>query len=1415
MEFRILGPVEVEADGERVRLGPQLRAVLAVLLLEAGQVVPRSRLAELLWGEPIPDGAATTLRSHILHLRRALAPKHPGQEQRAVIVTEASSYGLRFLPEQLDATRFERLAEAGRRLLAAGDPGAAGNQLRRALDLWRGPALTDLADRPFAVRAATRLEELRMTALEARFEADLALGRHHQVTGEIEALVRLHPVRERLRGQLMLALYRSGRQAEALAAYRAARTTLVKEFGIEPSAGLQRLEHAILTQDPALEPMRPPQLVADLPDQGPPSGLASAGPDARSGAMPSDQAGTRSSTGLERKLVTVLFCNVDDPVAEDQRDPEDATQVFARYLTRARVEIEGYGGTVEQTVAGTALALFGVPRTREDDPERAVRAALAIRAALAGPASRVRLRIAVATGEALVRLGAETGQRVTGDLLRICGRLLEATPVGAIQVSAATERATARTISYSPASMGPLNGHSERAPVWSVLGSRSRASRDLTATGVPLVGRDHELDTLRAVLEHVRTDYQPRLVTLLGAPGTGKSRLVAEFARTVEADPELIAWRQGRSLRCGADAMFDALAEIVKSEAGILTTDSPERVEHKLTEATTHALGDRSDALEAAWVAGHLRRLIGTGSATSGDVRSEEATAAWRRFIHAAAARRPLVLVVEDLHRADDALLDFLKDLVEPAAIRQGVQVPLLVIATARPELVERRPEWCSHEVLAHSSGTRSRAITVPLEPLSDADAANLLDALLTHHRLPQTVGAELVARVGGNPLFAEEYVRMLRDHGLQAGGAGAFGQTVGRPNRVGRRPAASDSGAFSPAIPESVHAIIAARLDALPAAEKAVVRDAAVLGQATGADALAAIGGHDPQWLGGCLQRLVAKEFLQPTSHSSMTGEAEYVFRHVLIRDVAYGQLPRAERAERHCRAATWLEALAGGSIEDLGVEQAPLLAHHLDQALTFARAAGWDGHDQAVLAVRARLALRAAGDRAADLGLHTTAARYFGKALDLWPGDDPDYPDLELRAGRSRCYGEGSGEELLARSRDGFLGLGAPERAAEAEMLLGELACLHGHPDRARHVDRAVALVADAPPSRSKAAVLEGCTMHLMVADRHAEARRLAAETLEVAEVLGLRDHEANMLGVIGISRIASGDSEGIKDLQHCIAICEQSGSPRSITWNINLAFALAILGDLPRCSVARAAAKQAAERFGSVRWLRWIELEQTAEHYWNGRWDEVMRTVDALTARSGPADKHVLECECRIWRGRILLARGSAEPALEDANRALVVARESGDRQNLDPALAFGARALLAAGRASEAGTLVDELLVDLRGHLLKPDLGIDFPVVLTALGYTAGMLDRAGILPSRWLDAARAFVAGNPRQAAEVYASIGSRPDEAYARLVAGRQLLEKDRAPAGRRQLKAAVDFFRSRTGSHPAELMGVPLTLPW
>jgi DNA-binding SARP family transcriptional activator len=1392
VEFRILGPVEVEADGEPVRLGPQLRAVLAVLLLEAGRVVPRARLVELLWGEPTPQGAATTLRSHILHLRRALKPTRSDQAPQLVVATEASGYRLQIRPEQLDATRFERLVDEGRQALVGGDPGAAGERLRKGLGLWRGPALADVADRPFAVPAVARLEELRMVALEARVEADLALGRHDQVIGELETLVGEHPLRERLRGQLMLALYRSGRQAEALAAYRAARATLVGEIGIEPSVELQRLEQAILTQDPVLELLAPASMTTTPSD---PSSQA----DRVSGTL-ADRAGAEAAaTGLERKLVTVLCCDVDEPAREGERDPEDATHLFGRHLDRVRGEIEGHGGTVEHTVGGTVMALFGVPRTREDDPERGVRAALAIRTALGGPGSRVRLRIAVATGEALVRPGAEPGQRVTGDLLSTGARLQEAAPAGTILVAAATERATARTIVYGPASALTLGGRAEPVTVWSALETRGRTSLDLgLVTGVRLVGRDHELGVLREALEQVRAAYQPQLVTLLGEPGIGKSRLVAELARAVEAEPELLAWRQGRSLPYGDGAMFGALAEIVKAEAGILDTDPVERLERKLAEAVAYALGERADPREATWVTGHLRRLVGASAPTLEGVDRSEATAAWCRFLHALAARRPLVLVIEDLHYADQALLDFVEELLDAPATFRGGQVPLLVVTTTRPELLERRPEWSTDP-----GGRRARASRITLDVLSDADTARLVDALLDHHRLPRTVGAALIARVGGNPLFAEEYVRLLRDRDLATGDTGTQDGSNGRSERRRLQPGVHNVAATPGRIPESVHTLIAARLDALPAADKAVVQDAAVLGQVGLVAALAATGEHDPDWLADCLDRLEAKQFLRRAPHSSVAGQIEYAFRHVLIRDVAYGQLPRAKRAERHRRAAAWIETLAGQAtnhtadqVDDRGVEQVSLLAHHYTQALAFARATAWDGRDLADLAEHARLALRRAGDRAAALGLHMSAARYYAQALDLWPSEDPELPELELRAGTSRCYGEGRGEDLLNRARDGLLAAGEQARAAEAEMLLAELAYLHGQPHRATHLDRALALVADVPASRSKAAVLEGCMMHLIIADRHGEAVGVANEALAIARQLGLRELEASVLGAGAMARINSGDPSAVADLRRCIAICEELGSSLVITWNLNLAVMHSILGELGSHFDALAAAWRAAERFGSVRFMRWVEFERVAEDYWTGRWDQALKVADELTGDTAGGARDYHESETRIWRGRIRLARGNVVGALGDANRALELARESGDPQDLNPALAFAARTLLAANRADEAGALVDELLTSLRGHLIKPDLGVDFPLVLTALGYAPDTLDSAGIPPSRWLDAARAFVAGDLKRAAEVYEEIGSRPDEAYARLAAGRQLLTTGQEAEGREHLAAAADFFR-------------------
>jgi tetratricopeptide (TPR) repeat protein len=301
------------------------------------------------------------------------------------------------------------------------------------------------------------------------------------------------------------------------------------------------------------------------------------------------------------------------------------------------------------------------------------------------------------------------------------------------------------------------------------------------------------------------------------------------------------------------------------------------------------------------------------------------------------------------------------------------------------------------------------------------------------------------------------------------------------------------------------------------------------------------------------------------------------------------------------------------------------------------------------------------------------------------------------------------------------------------------------------------------------------------------------VAREGLAMARTLGDREQEAAALGTIGAARVSLGDPGGIADLERGIALCEADGSSSVIPWHNNLAYCHAILGDLRRCFAARAAAWEAAERYGSTLRLRSLELERAAEHYWTGRWDQAMRVADSVAPDGDDAAGHYMECECRLWRGRIRLARGQLGGALEEARRALALAREGGDRLNLDPALTLGARALLAADQVAEAGKLLDELLATLGGGLLKPDLGVDLAVVLTGLGRPVEALDE--VLPSRWLDAARAFADGDPGRAARIYAEIGSRPDEAAARLAAARRLLPT-RPAEGRIELERAIAFFR-------------------
>jgi DNA-binding SARP family transcriptional activator/tetratricopeptide (TPR) repeat protein len=1371
IEFLVLGPLEARRGGRPLRLGSiKHRMLLAKLLLHPNQVISTDELIDTVWGEQPPPTVRQSLQNHVAALRRVVEEDGTPAGQPHTLLTRDPGYLLQVDPDQIDLHRFRRMVEEGRAALEGSQPWTAAGLLHRAVALWRGPVLADVAAAGVSWPELAGIEELEIGAIETRIEADLVAGHHAELIGELERLIRLHPLREHLHGQMMLALYRSGRQADALGAYRYARRTLVEELGIEPSVRLQRLEQAILAQDPALELLGP----------------ARSGDEAAAGGQGDEPAGAEAPRQVaepgaaERKLVTVLFAEVDEPAGESgERDPEDVSTMLDHNLERTRAEIAGFGGCVEHAIGGTTMAVFGVPQTREDDPERAVRAALAIRDALSGA---VELRVAVATGEALVTPGAGPA-RVAGDLVTTCAKLQQAAPPGSVLVSEATERATSRVISYGPASLLALTGRARPVTVWSALEPRNRTGIDAVGAArlVPLVGRERELGWLLDALERARVARRPQMVTLVGQAGIGKSRLVAELWQAVEADRELIAWRQGRSTPYGEGVTFGALAEIVKAEAGILETDTPDRVDRKILQATDYALGD--DPAAVAWVSAHLRLLVGAGDERSiQPPRQDEAFAAWRRFLHSLAARRPLVLVVEDLHCADDALLGFLQSLVESSS-GPAAEVSMLVVATARPELLERRPAW------ARNGNGRA---TVHLGPLSPDDTTRLLGALLAHHRFPAAIGSRLAATTGGNPLFVQEYVRMLRDRGLRAEdlevqqmAAPALGTPPGQERPHPELP-----------LPETVHAIIAARLDALDPIEKAVLQDAAVLGRACWIGGLQAVGGHDRAALQDRLQRLEARDFVYRASRSSMAGEREYGFRHLLIRDVAYGQIPRAARSDKHRRAAAWLESLSANGArerpERYAANLAELLAHHYGRALSFARAAGSADEE---LARRTRVALRDAGDRVTALGVHAIAARYYVRALELWPADDPERPELEFLAGRARCHGEGTGTELITAARDGLLAAGRRERAAEAEMLLCQLASDHGRGGRSGHVERALELVAGAPPSRSKAVVLYGCLMHSMLMERYDDALRRARELLPMCAQLGLREVEALALMTTGMAKVlTSGRHDGLDDLRRAIAIAEEAGSINPASIHSNLATMLVSLGELPSGFAAWAAAERVAERFNAPRWLRTIALSRVAEHYWTGRWDEVVRQVDALVVEAAAGGGDTQECPSRIWRGRVRLARGQSAAALADSTAALELARTSGEPQDLDPALAFHARCLLAAGRTDEAAGLVDQLLKGLDRRLLKAEVGIDLGIALVTLGYPVQALDSA--LDSPWLEATRAFVSGDARRAAAVYEAVGSRPDAAAAHLVAARDLLARGAGAEARPELAAAVAFYR-------------------
>jgi class 3 adenylate cyclase/tetratricopeptide (TPR) repeat protein len=1020
----------------------------------------------------------------------------------------------------------------------------------------------------------------------------------------------------------------------------------------------------------------------------------------------------------ERKVVTVLFADlVGFTSRAEQLDPEDVDAVLRPYHERLRGELEQWGGTVEKFIGDAVVAVFGAPIAREDDPERALRAALAIRD-WAIEEDGVEVRIAVNTGEALVSLDArpDSGEGlVAGDVVNTASRLQSAAPVNGILVGEQTQRATGHVIDYREAELVLAKGKSEPIPVWEALQARSRFGVDVRQHGgAELVGRDGELNTLVQALARAQREREPQLVTLVGVPGIGKSRLVWELFGEVGRGDTLVYWRQGRSLPYGEGVSFWALAEMVKAQAGIHEDDDRENANAKLV-AAVRAVVDE----DAEWVASRLGPLVGIADAAPSS-RAESFTA-WRAFFEGLAEQRPIVLVFEDIHWADAGLLDFVDHLADWVS-----GVPMLLVCTARPELHERRPDW---------GGGKRNALTLNLSPLSEEESARLLSLILDRSVLPADVQRSLLERASGNPLYAEQFGRLYLERG-----------------------SIDDL-----ELPENVHGLIAARLDALPAEEKALLQDAAVMGKVFWSGALAGDGAPTER-----LHALERKEFIRRERRSSVAGESEFGFRHALVRDVAYGQIPRAERAAKHARAADWIESL--GRQQD----HAELLAHHCVAALELVVASG--GEPDA-LRERARRAQSDAGDRAMSLNAFGNAAGLYRSALDLEPGDD-DRARLLFRMGRALHYSEGGGEEALEDAAARLEALGDVEAAADAENLLAQIGVLGGRRTKAEsHLARAVSLAEHLPVSPAKASVAVTRARSAYLEGDYGRALVLAEEARAMADALGLDALRAEALLYLGGSKIELGDTTGLEDVRETIDVFTAINSPEAARAYNNFSVMLRLAGEVKRAHEVSYEGVAIAERFGLEPYIRW---DRAAE------WDEALRLADAYLAELERTGGY--PGGARLVRAIMRVGRDDDAGAVADIEAALEIARAEGYPQTVFPTLNVGAFVFLSVGQPERTESLLDEV-AERKGKRQEriPYGGGPLPVWTwahfgRAEEFLAGF---AGDRPTPWLAAAQAGAAGDWQRAADIYAGMEVPIEEAFALLYAG-----------GEAGLRRALEVFR-------------------
>ncbi|HEY3550086.1 MAG TPA: adenylate/guanylate cyclase domain-containing protein [Gaiellaceae bacterium] len=1014
----------------------------------------------------------------------------------------------------------------------------------------------------------------------------------------------------------------------------------------------------------------------------------------------------------ERRLVSVLFADlVGFTTLSESRDPEEVRELLSRYFDTCRRLVGLYGGVVEKFIGDAVMAVWGTPVATEDDAERAVRTALDLVAAVQALGQEagidgLRARAGVLTGEAAVNTAAVGEGMVAGDLVNTASRVQSVAEPGSVFVGEATRRATEGAVVYEPAGSFELKGKEGETPLWRALRVVSGRGGSLKSERLeaPFVGRERELRQIKDLFHVSAEEGRAQLVSVTGIAGIGKSRLAWEFYKYFDGIVQTIYWHRGRCLAYGEGVTYWALADMVRWRCGIAEDEEPVEAGQKLSAALEEHLLDPE---ERSFVEPRLAHLLALGEGASYD--RQDLFAAWRLFFERLADTYPTILAFEDMQWADASLLDFVEYLLEWSRDK-----PLFVVTLARPELTEKRPTW----------GAGHRNFTsLYLEPLSARAMEELLVGLVPG--LPPQLREQILERAEGIPLYAVETVRMLLDRSLLVQEGSSY-QLVGEVDTL--------------EVPETLHALIAARLDGLSPDERRLLGDAAVLGKTFMPQALAALSGFETTRLEELLTTMVRREVLGLQSDPRSPEQGQYTFLQDLLRHVAYETLPKRERREKHLAAAQYLSDFLG---ED---EVSEVIASHLLDAYRLDP----DADDGEGLRRRAHEALLRAGARAASLGASTEARRYFEQAAEL--GADPHARGTALSQAGEMAQAAGESEAasaLFEQAMALYESVGDTHAAARISSWLGVVERTRGGKleEVLERLERAYAVIGEDEPDEDLALLLSRLGSTHFFAGNLERAAELVERSLDIAEALQLPEQLARGWNGKAIQLMAHRPQEARALLQLSLetSVANELYQTASVVRN-NLS-ELGLRRDRYGESLAHLEqGLELARRIGA-RSVEWTVLgEMTYALSMLGRWDEAtarFEEIPEVQLQAGPQVSSVLNgvLELLLHRGRleqarellgrfeglgrsgevqmqggyeaavaaVRLAEGSHEAALTAAERAVATAESIGiDSQGAKLGLVHALEAASALGQRAKVNELlgmVDERPPGLRAPLLE--------------------------------------------------------------------------------------------------------------